>query len=172
MTGNSGLELFDDARDVEVRTPSLARVLLTLAGAGVLAAIVVIIIASVVTADRPSADTLCGGESSCSDLTVTQVGALTALAIPSDAEVVSSRYESSEQQVLVEATVRLTAGSPNPFDGSSYFVVDASPLDLPPGSEPFGYYAATGELGALQADGALVTDDGSDLVIVRVLRTL
>ena len=166
------IELFDDESDVESRTPTLARVLLTLAGAGVLVAIVVIILATVATAGRPEAATLCGGAPACTDLTVAQVSELTALALPADATVVESRYESSAEQILVEATVQLPIGSTNPFEGSTYFVVDSTPLELPAGSDPYGYYAATGEMGALTADGALVETTTKQLVVVRVQRIL
>jgi len=170
-TRDPDFAVFDDEHDVDVRTPSLARVLLALVGAGVLVAATVIVIASLLTASQPAADTLCGSSDSCTDLTVAQVGSLTALALPFNAEVVSSRYEASARQIVVEATVRLPLGSPNPFDGSAYFVVSETPLDLPSG-EPFGFYAATGEMGALQADGALVEGGTGDVVVVRVVRAL
>lgn len=172
MRPDDDFAVFDDSRDVDVRSPSLARVLLTLAGAGVLVAVVVVILATLATSGRPEADVLCGGAPLCTDLTVGQVAELSALTLPADAEVVESRYESSAAQILVEATVRLPLGSPNPFDGSAYFVVDESPLDLPADTELFGFYAATGEMGALEADGALVDDGADELVVVRVLRSL
>lgn len=165
-------EVFRDENDVEVRTPSLARVLLTLAGAGVLVAIVVIVLASLATAHRPAPDILCGGAPSCTGLSTEQVAELTALELPLDAEVMSSRYESSAEQILVEATVRLPIGSANPFEDGPYFVVDETPLTIPGDLSVFGFYAATGELGALQSDGALVDDGMSEIVIVRVQRTL
>jgi len=172
MPRDPGFELFDDVREVDVRTPSLARVLLALVGAGVLVGITVVVLTTMLTVNQPSADTLCDGADSCTGLTVAQVSGLTALALPGNAEVVSSRYESSDRRILVEATVKLPMGSPNPFEGSSYFVVDETPLDLPAGTQPFGFYAATGEMGALDADGALVDDGFVELVVVRVVRTL
>lgn len=166
------LDLFADESDVESRTPSLGRVLLTLVGAGVLVAIVVVVLATLATAGRPEAETLCGGAPSCTDLSVAHVSQLTALDLPDNATVVESRYESSAEQILVEATVELPADAVNPFDDSSYFVVDSTPLELPAGSDPFGYYAATGELGALTADGALVETNTGQTVVVRVQRIL
>lgn len=166
------IDLFDDEKDVETRAPTLGRVLLTLAGAGVLVAIVVIVLATLATSGRPEAETLCGGAPSCTDLSVTHVSELTGLDLPADATVVESRYESSAEQILVEATVELPAGAANPFDESAYFVVDSTSLDLPAGSDPYGYYAATGELGALTADGALVETSTEQIVVVRVLRIL
>jgi hypothetical protein len=172
MSDRDDLTLFDQSSDVEVRTPTLARVLLTLAGAGVLVAIVVIVLATLATAGRPAPATLCNGLSACSDLTVDQISDLTALALPADAEVLESRYESTLDRILVEATVKLPMGSANPFDESTYFVVDSTPLELPSGTEPYGYYGATGEAGALVGDGALVDDGQFEFVVVRVVRTL
>ena len=172
MSDRDDLTLFDQSTDVEVRTPTLARVLLTLAGAGVLVAIVVIVLATFATAGRPAPATLCNGLSACSDLTVDQVSDLTALVLPADSTVLQSRYESTLDRILVEATVKLPIGSANPFDQSTYFVVDSTPLDLPPGTEPYGYYGATGERGALVGDGALVDDGQYEFVVVRVVRTL
>jgi hypothetical protein len=172
MSDNDDFTVFDQSSDVEVRTPSLARVLLTLAGAGVLVAIVVVVLATLATAGRPAAATLCNGQSACSDLTVDQVSGLTALTLPPESEVLESRYESTAQRILVEATVRLPFGSDNPFEASTYFVVDKTPLTLPTDTEPYGYYAATGEAGSLVADGALVDDGQHEFVVVRVVRTL
>lgn len=172
MSQNDDFTVFDQSSDVEVRTPTLARVLLTLAGAGVLVAIVVIVLATLATAGRPAAATLCNGQSACTDLTVDQVAGLTALELPAESEVIESRYESSLERILVEATVRLPFGSPNPFDDSTYFVVDETPLQLPADTEPYGYYGATGEGGALVADAALIDDGQYEYVVVRVVRTL
>lgn len=166
------IELFHDESDVPPHRTSLARVLLTLAGAGLLVAILVIVLTTLATAGQPSVEALCGGEPTCTTLTVQQVSDLTSLALPADSEVVSSLYDSDAVHILVEATVRLPAGSANPFDGGVYFEVDASPLTLPADTTPFGLYGAIGENGALQADGALVTDDTGELVVVRVKRTL
>lgn len=172
MPRDEGFELFDDEQDVEVRTPTIAKVLLTLVGAGIVAAIVVIVLANVVTFGRPDPETLCDGAASCSDLTVEQVSSLTALELPANADVVSSSYDSTSERILIEATVELPVGSANPFDGSSYFEVDESELDLAANLTPVAFYAATGELGALVADGVLADDGFSELVIVRVVRSL
>ena len=166
------LDLFDNESEVGETRTGLGRVLLTLAGAGVLLAIVVIVLATVATAGRPEADVLCGGAPSCTGLSAAQVAELSSLDLPADATVVESRYESDADRILVEATVELPFGAANPFDGSSYFVVDSTPLELPTGADPYGYYAATGEMGALTADGALVETTTKQIVVVRVLRNL
>jgi len=172
MTTDDNFEVFDDERDVEVRTPSLARVLLTLAGAGVLVAILVILLANLVTFDRPAPDTLCDGAASCNDLSVDEVSGLAGIELPPDSEVISSRYESTAEQILVEATVRMPIGSANPFEGGAYFAVDESALTIPNGLSVVGYYAAIGELGALEADAAIADDGMAEIVVVRVVRTL
>jgi len=166
------IDLFDDEADVEVRTPSLVRVLLTLAGAGVLVAIVVIVLANLATFDRPPADRLCDGAASCNDLSVDEVNDLAGIELPLDSEVISSHYESTADQILVEATVRMPIGSENPFEGGAYFAVDDSTLSIPNGLEVVGLYAATGEMGALEADAAIGDDGMSEIVVVRVVRTL
>ena len=166
------IELFDDEADVEVRTPSLSRVLLTLAGAGVLVAVVVILLANLVTFDRPAPDTLCDGAASCNDLSVEEVNDLAGIELPLDSEVISSSYESTADQIVVEATVRMPIGSANPFDGGAYFPVDDSSLTVPNGLSVFEYYAAVGEMGALEADAALADDGLAEIVVVRVVRTL
>lgn len=164
------LSLFDDERDVEVRTPTLARVLLTLLGAGVLVAFAVVVITSLLTAHRTPTGALCTGDG-CGPMSVSQVSEFTGLPLPADAEVTRSAYQSNDERILVEASVRLPPGSPNPFDSGPYAVVGETSLELPPG-EPFGYYEASGEGGSLQADGALVEAVGGDIVVVRVERTL
>jgi hypothetical protein len=166
------LDLFDDESEVVETRMGLGRVLGAHAGAGVLDAIVAIVLATLATAGRPQAETLCGGAPSCTDLSVSQVAQLTGLALPEGSTVVESRYESDAEQILVEATVELPFGAANPFDGGSYFVVDSTPLELPAGSDPYGYYAATGEMGALVGDGALVETTTKQIVVVRVQRTL
>lgn len=172
MAADDDFALFDDEHDVEVRTPSIARVLLTLLGAGVLAAIVISVLATLLTANQPSAERLCDGQASCTGLSVEQVNGLTALELPLDSEVMASRYDANDDRILIEATVRLPVGSENPFAGGAYFEVDETELTIPRGLTPFGFYAATGELGALQADAALVDDGFTEVALVRVVRTL
>jgi len=161
--------------------PGWLRVLLTLIGAGVLAAIVIVIISAVLTADQPTAtygpalDEVCGGEASCSDLSLAQVNQLVALELPEGTEIITSRYEEGAESILVEARVALPEGAANPYDGSPYFEVDESKATVvfPAGINIETYYAATGELGALNAEGILGTDgDGRSIVAVHLVRTL
>jgi len=176
------LDVFTSEQEVaERQASSWLRVLLVLIGAGVLAAVVVIILSAVLTADQPTATysggktEVCGGESSCTDLTLEQIRQLVALELPEGTEVITSRYDTTAESIVIEARIALPEGAANPFDGSAYFEVDPSKVTVvfPAGIEPTGYYAATGELGALNAEALLGTGaDGRQVVAVQLVRTL
>ena len=178
------LDVFTEEQDVAQSSTAGSgwlRVLLALIGAGVLAAVVVVIVSALLTADQPSAtyapsnddDVVCGGEASCTDLTLTQIEQLVALDLPDGTQIVTSRYEQTADAILVEARAALPDGSANPFEGSAYFEVDESKVTVPAGIEPIGTYGATGEQGALNADGILGTDsDGRTIVTVQLTRAL
>ena len=176
------LDVFTAEQDVAERpASSWLRVLLVLIGAGVLAAVVVVVLSAVLTADQPTAtysggeSEVCGGESSCTDLTLDQIQELVALKLPEGSEIITSRYDKTAESITIEARVTLPEGAANPFDDSAYFEVDPSKVTVvfPAGIEPIGYYAATGELGALNAEALLGTNAaGRQVVAVQLVRTL
>ena len=178
----SDLDVFTDEQDVETPTsgPGWLRVVLVLIGAGLLFGIVVVIIAAVVSAGQPTATpagsggtAVCDGETSCSNLSLQRIEELTALDLPEGTEVIASKYEETEDAIVVEARVTLPDGAQNPFDDSAYFEVESVGTSFPAGIIPIAYYAATGELGALNADAVLGTgDDGSEVVAVYLRRDL
>ena len=176
------LDVFTEEKDVAERTEhSWPRVLLALVGAGILAAVVVVIVSALLTADQQTATytpnnndgVVCGGEMSCTDLSVEQVEQLVALELPEDTEIITSSYEETDELIVVEARVALPAGAENPFEDSPYFDVESVDTVFPAGIVPVAFYAATGEMGALNADGLYGTgNDGRSIVAVVLRREL
>lgn len=165
-----------EVEDASSSGPGWLPVLLALLGVGVLLALVVIIIAALLSADNPESTTspndgpICGGATSCTDLTVEQIDQLVALELPEGTEVVTSRYEQTEAAIVVEARVVLPVGAANPFEGTAYFEVDQLDTTFPAGIVPIALYAATGELGALNADAVYGTGTNGETIVAIALR--
>ena len=175
------LEVFDDVRDVEPGTASgfgLLRVLGVLLGAGVLVAIVVVILAALLSARAPEPAVVCDGAASCDDLSLVQVQDLTALDLPAGSTVISGSYDEMPEGIVVTAVVQLSDPNADPFAGTAWFEISEDAfveagLDVPTALEAFLYYGATGENGSLEGDAAFAVDeDGNQVVVVRVLRAL
>ena len=179
MSDDSELDdLLADEVEVGASTasnPRLMQVIVALVVVGLLVGAAVAIVVSglsSVTADHSSA--LCGGASSCTDLTLDQVRSLTAINLPADSEVVESSFEQTDERITVMATVLLPDGADDPFDGTGYGPITTPRLDWPiEDLTVLKYYGATGEQGALNAEAVFAVDDRvREVVLVQITRTL
>ena len=130
------------------RTRPLAVIGALALGAGV-ATLAVVVLAHVFTADQeaaPPRDRV---------LTVAEIEQLTALDLPEGAEVVDAEYTEGGDAVEVDATIALPADAGDPFLDSVYYAIDEPTRDWP-GFDGAVFYEATGEFGALNAEGAFV----------------
>ena len=160
-------DLFSDEQLVEPPRSNLSRVLLALIGVGVLVAGAVVVVAVLITSITPSGPK--GGE-----LTLAEVESLTALSFPDGTTVTSSNYTSSSARITVDAQLTLPAGADNPFADSAYFPVDEPGFDWTTDElTDVSYFAASGELDTLTADGLFASNaDSHRVVFVHLTRVL
>lgn len=170
-------ELF--ANEVEVgpsagANPRVVQVIAGLLVVGVLVGILASVIISGLSTVRVKHDpeAVDCGAAICKDLTLEQVRTLTGIDLPPDTEVVASRYAETDDLITVTAEVALPDGAENPFEGTNYAAIDTPSQDWRVDDlEVFGYYAASGENGALNAEAVFALNDHLRVVVlVRVAR--
>ncbi|WP_010205685.1 hypothetical protein [Salinibacterium sp. PAMC 21357] len=154
------------------------RLLALLIGLGLLLGLAVAGGTAMLTTIWPTGDGLCDATAApCSDVTIEQIAAFSAIDLPSTAEVEDAQYARVENTGLLYATVIVAAGDPDPLrSGGSYRVspslswaseVDVLMLDnlvLYEGVESVtgpGFEAASGQ----RADGRTV-------IFIRVTRAI
>ena len=171
-------DLFSDEVDVAPSTasnPRLPQVIGVLVAAGILVALVVVIVVSglsSISAGRGNA--ICGGEAVCSDLSLDEVRSLTAIDLPAGSEVVESSYQETDDLITVTAQVLLPDGADDPFEGTGYGTIPAPSLNWKLADlSVLAFYGATGEEGALNAEAVhAINDRVREVVLVQITRAL
>jgi hypothetical protein len=171
-------DLFSAEVDVAPSTasnPRLPQVIGALVVAGILLAVVVIVVVtglSSISTGRGNA--ICGGEAVCSDLTLDEVRALTAIDLPAGSEVVESSYQETDDLITVTAEVLLPNGADDPFEGTGYGTISTPSLNWKLADlTVLAFYGATGEEGTLNAEAVhAVNDRVREVVLVQITRAL
>jgi hypothetical protein len=171
-------ELFADEVEVPpsvASNPRLLQVIGSLVVVGlIIGAIAVVIVSGISSIAAGGGNAVCGTSRSCSDLSLDEVRTLTAIDLPAGSEILESAYTETDQFSTLTATVLLPDGEDDPFVGTGYGPISAPSIEWPIGDlHVVEFYGATGEQGAVEAEGVFTINDRiRGVVLVQITRTL
>ena len=141
------LDLLAETSEVEPHRSRPLAVVGALALAAAVATLVVVVLAHVFTAGQSTAV----GGADRTQLTVAEIEQFTGLDLPDDAEVTTSFFAESGDSVELSAELTVPEDAANPFDGTAFYEVEDNG-GWPAVADGL-FYEATGEFGALNAEG-------------------